>query len=464
MARIDPFLHSWDERFHALVAKNMMQFPLKPMLTIFPVAHYDSNAWCCNHVWLHKQPLFMWQMALSMKIFGVNEFAMRLPSVIMGSIMVLLIYRICLLLTENKITSLIAALLMCFSNYQLEMISGKIGMDHNDVAFGFYVLASIWAYSEYLKKPTWYWAVLIGVFSGAAILNKWLTGLLIYSVWTIKLVYDFFKNHNPQQFKHYLLSLFSCLIVFLPWQIYIFYQFPEQAKYEFAYNTKHIWNAVEGHLGDNWYYYDRFSEYFGFSMKYLLFIGLPIYFIKVKSNNTLFISLLGMFSLVFCFFSFLVASKLSSYFFIVAPIGFIFIAIAINGLIVSLFEKNLILSLVLVFFCLVKSFNVKEILNSRLQNKERERIIYNTNVYKSLKSKLPKECAIVLNVNQFEHLDVMFYNNGLTAYHYCISEEDLNKLALHQTKIAAFESRFGYNLPDYILKYKYLSIINEQLK
>src|SRR5688572_1561849 len=89
MASLDPFLHNWDERFHALVSKNMMEDPFRPMLYKHPALPYDYTSWCCNHIWIHKQPLFLWQMAGSMKIFGVNEVALRLPSVIMGALMVL---------------------------------------------------------------------------------------------------------------------------------------------------------------------------------------------------------------------------------------------------------------------------------------------------------------------------------------------------------------------------------------
>lgn len=118
------------------------------MLFKNPVVPYDLNSWCCNSVWLHKQPLFMWQMAISMKVFGVSEFSMRLPSALMGAITILLIYRIAFLLTNSKTISIIAGLLMCFSHYQLELISGQIGMDHNDMAFCFYILASFWAFTE----------------------------------------------------------------------------------------------------------------------------------------------------------------------------------------------------------------------------------------------------------------------------------------------------------------------------
>ena len=33
----DPVVHDWDERFHALVAKNMIENPLKPTLYKSPV-------------------------------------------------------------------------------------------------------------------------------------------------------------------------------------------------------------------------------------------------------------------------------------------------------------------------------------------------------------------------------------------------------------------------------------------
>ncbi len=95
VATLDPFLHDWDERFHAVVAKNMTVHPFKPMLHVDPViSSYDFTAWCCNHVWLHKQPLFLWQMALSLKIFGVSEWALRIPSVLMSALLVFPIFNI----------------------------------------------------------------------------------------------------------------------------------------------------------------------------------------------------------------------------------------------------------------------------------------------------------------------------------------------------------------------------------
>jgi 4-amino-4-deoxy-L-arabinose transferase len=40
-AASDPFLHEWDERFHALVAKNLASHPLVPTLYDDPALPFD---------------------------------------------------------------------------------------------------------------------------------------------------------------------------------------------------------------------------------------------------------------------------------------------------------------------------------------------------------------------------------------------------------------------------------------
>jgi 4-amino-4-deoxy-L-arabinose transferase-like glycosyltransferase len=76
----DLFLHTWDERYHALVAKHLIQHPFRPTLYDNPVLPYDYRNWTANHIWLHKQPLPLWTMAASLSLFGVHEIALRLPS------------------------------------------------------------------------------------------------------------------------------------------------------------------------------------------------------------------------------------------------------------------------------------------------------------------------------------------------------------------------------------------------
>jgi 4-amino-4-deoxy-L-arabinose transferase-like glycosyltransferase len=262
MAHLDPFLHDWDERYHALVARNMMQHPFTPMLRVSDALYYNFEQWCCNHIWLHKQPLFLWQMALSMKIFGVSEYAIRYPGVLMGSLGVLMVYRIAFLMAANRTIAFIAGLLACFPYYHLELLAGLYGMDQNDIAFDFYVLCSVWAYAEYNGRKWLRYALLAGLFAGCAILNKWLMGGLVFSTWGVLLLCHIRRDSFKKEALHLLSALLVCVAVALPWQLYILHAFPVEAKYEFALNSRHIFEAVEHHVGDNWYYLDMFKTYF----------------------------------------------------------------------------------------------------------------------------------------------------------------------------------------------------------
>ena len=93
-ALVDPFLHLWDEQFHALVSKNLSKHLLKPTLFETPILDYDYKAWYANHIWLHKQPLFLWQMALSQLIIGHTELGIRFPDVIMHTILTFIVFDI----------------------------------------------------------------------------------------------------------------------------------------------------------------------------------------------------------------------------------------------------------------------------------------------------------------------------------------------------------------------------------
>jgi 4-amino-4-deoxy-L-arabinose transferase-like glycosyltransferase len=462
-AHLDPYLHEWDERFHALVARNMMDNPLVPMLHKNPIVPYDINSWCCNSVWLHKQPLFMWQMALSMKIFGANEFAMRYPSALMGAITILLVYRITMLFTNNKTTSIIAGLLICFSQYQLEMISGQIGMDHNDMAFCFYILAGFWAFSEKLNNDKIIWNTLIGVFAGCAILNKWLVGLLVYLPFGVYAIQQFIKQKKIAQFKLLLLSFVCCLVIFLPWQVYILYKFNELAIFEYNVNTQHVFQAVHGHKGSILFYFNNFSEYFGQYIWLFIAVGIIVVFIKKHTFHAfLHWSLFISFIVVFIFFSFIAQTKLPTYFFIAAPFGIIYIAIGIQNMLTSIKIKWL--NYIIILLAIAFTFNPAKSIARRKQNPAREQLMHNTGIYKNLSKMLPPHVKNVINMNSFEDIDVMFFNNEINANHWWIDVKLLDSLKEKKVWIGAFKNHGDYKLPPEYENYPYLYKIDTLLK
>ncbi len=405
MIELDPFLHDWDERIHALVARNMLNDPFVPMLQQEHLMPYRIENWVYNEIWLHKQPLFLWQIALSFKLFGVSEFALRLPSALMGAASCVLLYRIAFLSFRNTRIAFLAALLWCFSHYQLELISGYVGMEHNDIAFSFYVLASIWAFYEFINKRSWQWAILIGAFAGCAILNKWLTGLLVFLPWGLFVFREFVLLKRTDQIKYFLVALVCCCIVFVPWQIYILYNFPAEARFEYLLNRKHITIAVEGHSGPWYYYIQEFTRYFGSFI--ILFIPFGIASIFRKMNTMHWANfIMGLF--VFAFFSFIVQTKLPSFIFIVVPLFVTYLAAGFDVLITQfkLHKVYFILALPLVWFSL-QPLQIRK--NHLLPDSNQDRKEQNTKIYKSLPPLL-KENTHLINMPSNDNIELMFYN------------------------------------------------------
>lgn len=328
-ALLDPFLHNWDEKFHALVSKNLMSYPIKPMLRVDAILPYDIAAWCCNHIWVHKQPLFLWQMALSMKMLGVHEITLRLPSIVMGTFSVFLIFDLARRWTQKSDVAFLAAFLFSFSYFQLELTSGLFSSEHNDIAFAFYLTASIWAFVRYTKSEDIKWVLLIGFFSGAAILNKWLTGLLVYGGWGLYEVALYKKDIILLKIKHIFLSLFVCVATFLPWQLYILYRFPLESAITHKHNALHITEALEGHSGDAWFHLHQMPTMYGKVLLFFIPIGLYYLFWNKNVSRSLSVSLVFMVVTLYTFFSVIVQTKMPAFTFPMYAIVWILISTGI---------------------------------------------------------------------------------------------------------------------------------------
>ncbi len=257
----DLFLHQWDERYHALVARNMIGHPFKPTLYENPLLPYDFRNWSGNHIWIHKQPLPMWAMALSMRLFGVNEIAMRLPSILLSTLGIWLLYDIGRFFFNRKIAYL-AALLFSINGLIIEVASGRVATEHIDTFFLFFIQLSVLFGIGYVQKKRTIFNVLAGLALGAAILTKWLTALIVLPVWFL-IVIDSGQFRFRTVVLQGVILMASCAVIFMPWQIYIMQAFPREAAWEAAYNTKHIFEAVEEHAGQWSYFIHRIRVNYG---------------------------------------------------------------------------------------------------------------------------------------------------------------------------------------------------------
>ncbi len=466
MAAIDPYLHDWDERFHALVAKNMIRHPFLPMMRTVPVFPYRMEDWCCNHIWLHKQPLFLWQMALSMKIFGVNEVTMRLPSVLMGTLSIYFIYDMALKWLKNRDIAFLSALLFAVSYYQLELTSGRLPLDQNDLAFAFYMTAAFWAFTRYLQASSGLkWAVLTGVFAGAAVLVKWLTGILVFGGWGLYLLLSFREGFQWKDWRDFGISLLTSVLVFLPWQLYIMYRFPQESAIIYDYNRRHTFEVLEGHQGSAWYHPAQMPAIYGWL--FLLFIPIGIYCVlnAKQVNKKLSIAFLAMIVVIYFFFSVIVQTKMPAFTFPVNALVWIIIAAGIHAASGKIKWKAAArLRYLLIFLLAMYTLKPWQIISYRsINNAVRNKKIHNTQIYKSLDLSGELKGRVILNCKSFEDKELMFYRD-VNAYAWYPSKKELDSLKARGYRFAAFRNHGNYRLPTYISEDENIVIIDEVLK
>ncbi|UTW64547.1 glycosyltransferase family 39 protein [bacterium SCSIO 12741] len=257
----DLYLHTWDERFHALVAKNLMSHPWVPTLYDNPALPSQERSWVSSHIWLHKQPIPLWLMAGSMKLFGVHEFAVRLPSVLMSTLGVGLIFSIGKYLYHEKV-GFIAAFLFSINGLILELTGGRIATDHIDVHFLFFVLLAVFLTVRFIQKGHWSYSIFMGLSIGAAILTKWLPALIVLPIWLL-LVADSKRFSRNQMALNFGLILLTTVVVALPWQVYINQEFPVQAAYEAEFNYRHFTEELDGRGAPFYYFLNQIRINYG---------------------------------------------------------------------------------------------------------------------------------------------------------------------------------------------------------
>jgi 4-amino-4-deoxy-L-arabinose transferase-like glycosyltransferase len=257
----DFFLHPWDERYHALVAKNFIHHPFIPTLYDNPVLPYDFKNWPGNHIWVHKQPLPLWTMSASMWLFGINEIALRLPSIILTTMGIWLAFYLGSYFF-NKKTGYLTAFFFSINGLIIELTAGRVATDHIDIFFLFFIELAVVLSILFVQKKKPVFNILAGVSIGAAILSKWLPALIVVPIWLL-IVIDSEKFKPKEIFVHFIILLATCTLIFLPWQIYIFQAFPVEARWESSFNFKHFTEVIEDRTGPFYYFIDKMRVNYG---------------------------------------------------------------------------------------------------------------------------------------------------------------------------------------------------------
>ncbi len=272
-------IHYWDEGYHAIVARNLTKHPLKFTLYDQPWLKYDYKSWGNNHIWLHKPPVAMWQICISHFIFGINAFALRLPSAISLILSAWLTYRITSDLFDKR-AGLIAAFLQAFNPFLFASVHGYRYSDHIDIALLLWVQVSCWFLLRGIRSGKRRNYILSGIAMGIAYLSKSYLALITFGlaavVWFIafsKRIIRKYKVKNAQtpplegqeetnntvpdeetvkiRLSDVVIQLLTGIATIAPWTIYCLIKYPKEFIWEHKRVLDHLNTNVEG-WGASW--------------------------------------------------------------------------------------------------------------------------------------------------------------------------------------------------------------------
>lgn len=320
-AAADRYLHPWDERYHAVVGKNLRAHPLKPTLYEDPVLTYDPRDWLTGHVWLHKPPLALWTIAASLGAFGINEWAVRLPSLLASALAIALTYRLARLLGLSPPGGLLAAFLHAVNGFSIDLAAGRRPTDHVDALFVTLVeIGIVLALAAGRSGPPTLWAAAgVGAVTGLAILTKWLPALLVLGVMGLFVALrDGVRRAAPP-----VVAAAACAAaVALPWNLYARAAYPVEHAFERAYDLQHLFVALEGHTGDLWTHVLWMPRFFG----ELVFLPVAWWLQSAaRRRDPLRLAVAAWILVPYAIFS-LVATKMPGYVMIAAPAVFLAVA------------------------------------------------------------------------------------------------------------------------------------------
>ncbi len=165
-------LFDWDEINFAEAAREMLV----------------TNDWLTVQInylpFWEKPPLFIWMQALSMKVFGINEFAARFPNAICGIVTLLVLFRLGRSILNSKLGLLWVLLYACSILPFIYFKSGIIDPWFNLFIFlGIYTISSFTRSNDMSRR--YQFVGLSALFIGLAILSKGPVALLVFGFVTV---------------------------------------------------------------------------------------------------------------------------------------------------------------------------------------------------------------------------------------------------------------------------------------
>lgn len=226
-------------------------------------AYYARGVWDLQWSYFDQPPLFFWVSGFFVKIFGYNNLALRISSILFFALTTLLLYKVTLDIFKSKRAAFYAALMLNIS--AVFTLSFAI-FAQPDAIFIFFWLLSFYAVyklffpafeitnvtvyrrSKYVLK----WWLIFGIAFGLGALSKYNIAFLAFGIF----MFCLFHKEQRHWFSHYgpYLSILITLIIFSP----VLYWNAQNDWISFVFQSSRA-GATETSLRWDWF----FQKYIG---------------------------------------------------------------------------------------------------------------------------------------------------------------------------------------------------------
>lgn len=189
-----------------------------------------------------KPPLFIWLQVLSMKVFGVNEFAARLPNAVIGVFTLLVVYQIGRGVRGDRFGLLWA---VAYAGSLLPHFYARSGII--DPLFNLFIFLGVWSLPRY-------GGVVAGLFAGLAVMTKGPVGYGLI-VLTTGITWLMLRNTTPLPWRQVLTATLVAAVLPAIWFGLDYLQNgPTFIRENIAYQIRLLTTGDAGHE-QPWYYH-----------------------------------------------------------------------------------------------------------------------------------------------------------------------------------------------------------------
>jgi 4-amino-4-deoxy-L-arabinose transferase-like glycosyltransferase len=199
-------LQNVDEVFYARIARETL----------------EKGSWLVQYkdgaAWIHKPPMIWWAVMLSYRLFGISDFAAKLPSAIAGIVSAFLLVFISRVLFQSLRAGIISGFLYLVS-LQVYTSTHQVAADSILVM---YLLASLYFTLKGIQgNPRWMYAA--GFFNGLVILTKSPLGLVVPAALAVYIVIE----RRWALIYRFVLFFLISLVVSIPYFLYVYRKIPD---------------------------------------------------------------------------------------------------------------------------------------------------------------------------------------------------------------------------------------------